>query len=76
MKYFSDKHRHLVCYPYSVEGLHEMAMDLKIARAWYHVGRYPHYDIPKRRVEEIAAKTEVVSGRIILRIAQGLVPEP
>ena len=74
MKYFSDKHRHLVCYPFSVEGLHAMAVDLKISRHWYHGGRHPHYDIPKKRIQEISARTEVVSGRVILRITQGLQP--
>jgi hypothetical protein len=74
MQYFSDKHRHLVCYPFSVGGLHAMAAELKISRSWFHSGRHPHYDIPKKRLQEIAARTEVVSGRVILRITLGLLP--
>lgn len=54
MIYICDSKRHLVCYPYSVEALHEMAEDLGIARCWYHGGsRWPHYDIPKQRLNSI-----------------------
>ena len=68
MKYFCDNQRHLVCIPYSVENLHKMADDLGIHRCWYHSGRHPHYDIPKRRVSEITARCEVVSPAEILKI--------
>lgn len=71
MKYFCDDNRHLVCVPYSRENLHAMAEDLGIKRCWFHSGRHPHYDIPKRRVTEIQAKCTVVSNRDILRITQG-----
>lgn len=61
--------RHLVCVPYSVENLHKMADDLDIKRCWYHSSaKYKHYDIPKRRVEEIQAKCTVVSAKEILEI--------
>lgn len=70
MTYFSDKARHLVCVPYSIENLHAMAESLGIKRCWYHAGRHAHYDIPKLRLEEIAAKTTVVSSREILRITK------
>ena len=63
--------RHLVCLPYSVAGLHAMAADLGIKRCWYHAGRYPHYDIPKRRIAEITARCELVSGRTILKVVRG-----
>jgi hypothetical protein len=69
--YFCDE-RHLVCTPYSVKNLHEMAKNLNIKRCWYHGGRHPHYDIPKLRIEEIQAKCNVVSPRAILAITQGL----
>lgn len=76
MRYFCDGERHLVCFPYSVENLHEMARDLGIKRCWFHSHpRHPHYDIPKRRVEEISSKCTVVTGRQILRIVQGEVPD-
>ena len=29
MKYFTDRKRHLVCIPYSIENLHKMAMSLE-----------------------------------------------
>lgn len=66
MKYYCDKQRHLICEPYSVENLHKMARDLKIKRCWYHGGKFPHYDIPKRRIEEIMSKCEVISSKELL----------
>lgn len=75
MRYFSDTMRHLVCYPYSVENLHSMAVVLGIKRCWFHKTRSGnHYDIPKLRVAEIHAKTEVVDARIILAITKGYAP--
>lgn len=71
MLYLSDDQRHLVCYPYSVEGLHAMAEALGIKRCWFHGGRLAHYDVPKRRREEIAARTRLVSSRDILRAIKG-----
>lgn len=70
-RFFSDDMRHLVCFPFSVPALHAMAEALGIKRCWFHAGRLPHYDIPKRRIEEIRAKTERVSARTILRITKG-----
>lgn len=64
--------RHLICVPYTVDNLHAMAADLGIHRCWFHVGaKYPHYDIPKRRISEIQAKCTVISPREILRIMKG-----
>lgn len=74
MRFFSDSQRHLVCWPYSVEALHKMANALGIKRCWFHAGRLAHYDIPKKRIAEIAAKTEVVSPRVILSIIKGESP--
>ena len=65
MKYYCDNYRHLVCVPYSIENLHLMADDLNIKRCWFHKN---HYDIPKRRIDEIKAKCCVVSSREILII--------
>ena len=65
MKYYCDNLRHLVCVPYSKENLHKMADDLGIGRHWFHKN---HYDIPKRRIEEIMNKCEVVSPKEIVRI--------
>lgn len=74
MRFFSDKNRHLVCWPYSVENLHLMAKQLGIKRCWFHAGRNAHYDIPKLRIQEIAAKTEVMDSRTILAIIKGKEP--
>ena len=71
MKYFCDDSRHLVCEPYSIKNLHKMAEDLGIKRCWFHKN---HYDIPKRRIEEIKAKCEVVSSRRILEIFMPQMP--
>lgn len=69
MKYYCDEMRHLVCVPYSVENLHKMAEDLNINKCWFHArSKYPHYDIPKRRIKEIQSKCEVVDPRVILQI--------
>lgn len=74
MKFYCDDMRHLICVPYSVENLHLMAAELGIKRCWFHNGgggRFPHYDIPKRRVAEITAKCELVPARRILAIIKG-----
>ena len=42
-----------------------MADDLNIKRCWFHKD---HYDIPKRRIEEIEAKCEIVSSKDIVKI--------
>ena len=68
MKYICDKNRHLVCIPYSIDNLHAMADELLIKRCWYHGGDKPHYDIPKKRIEEIEEKCEIVSSKEIYKI--------
>jgi len=65
MEYYCDVMRHLVCKPYSVENLHKMARELGIKRCWFHKD---HYDIPKRRIDEIQAKCTLVSPVETLRI--------
>ena len=69
MQYICDSHRHLVCIPYSIENLHKMAADLDINRCWFHKD---HYDIPKKRVEEIEKKCKIVSTRDIVGIVRGI----
>ncbi len=72
LRYFCDTMRHLVCLPYTEENLHRMAEDLGIKRCWFHSrASYMHYDIPKRRIDEITAKCELVSARVILKIVKG-----
>jgi hypothetical protein len=68
MTYLTDGKRHLICIPYSIENLHEMAKDLNIARSWYHAGKFPHYDIPKKRMHEIATRCKIVSSKEIVTI--------
>jgi len=65
LTYFCDEARHLVCQPYSIENLHRMAEELGICVCWFHKD---HYDIPKRRIEEVTAKCTVVDSREILKI--------
>lgn len=72
MKYYYDVWRHLVCVPYSKENLHLMAQDLNIKRCWFHKD---HYDIPKRRIEEITAKCNFVSPKEIHNIIYGPVAQ-
>jgi len=67
MKYYTDKKRHLVCIPYSIENLHKMAIDLNIKKCWFHKD---HYDIPKKRISEIENKCEIISSKEILNIVR------
>ena len=70
--YVCDNMRHLVCLPYSTENLHAMASDLDIDPCWLHNGKYPHYDIPKRRIKEVQDKCHaVISARDLIRIVKG-----
>jgi hypothetical protein len=68
MKYLTDGKRHLICVPYSIDNLHLMAKDLDINRCWFHGGSLAHYDLPKRRIDEITSKCELVSSKEIVRI--------
>ena len=66
--YVTDGKRHLVCIPYSTENLHTMAADLGIGRHWFHKN---HYDIPKKRMDEISSKCTLVSSKDIVKIIRG-----
>ena len=68
LRYICDKHRHLVCIPYSIDNLHRMANILNIKRCWYEKD---HYDIPERRIDEITALCEVVRSKEIVKIIKG-----
>jgi len=70
VRFVCDSMRHLVCVPYTLANLHRMAEILGIGRHWFHRAKYPHYDIPKRRVREIMGRVEVVTPRELLRIVQ------
>lgn len=71
MVFVSDRKRHLVCLPYSLENLHLMAERLGIDSCWFHSKPYPHYDIPKRRIQEIEAICKIVSPKVIVKICRG-----
>lgn len=68
MRFVCDEMRHLICEPYSVEGLHQMAKGLGIKRCWFHNTKYAHYDIPVRCIEEIQFKRNLVEPRELLLI--------
>jgi len=67
---YADNKRHLITVPYTLEDLHDAAEFLEINRCWYHSTPYPHYDIPKRRVDEILNhdNVTVVSSKELLKI--------
>lgn len=74
LRYLCDDGRHLICLPYSVVNLHQMAEDLNIKRCWFHKSRLPHYDIPQRRITEIQSKCEIVSTtEIVLLIGDAII---
>jgi hypothetical protein len=68
LRYLCDNARHMVCEPYSLENLHRMASALGIKRAWFHKSRFPHYDMPKKRIAELTAQCERMSQKQILLI--------
>jgi len=65
MVIYCDDKRHIVCIPYSKENLHKMAESLDIKRCWFHKN---HYDIPKRRIEEIVNKCILIDNKEIIKI--------
>ena len=65
MKYYTDGKRHLVCKPYSIDNLHAMAKKLGIGKHWFHKN---HYDIPKKRIDEIEKVCIMVSSKEIVKI--------
>jgi hypothetical protein len=69
LTYFCDDQRHLICSPFSIENLHKMAEELNLKRCWFHASsKFPHYDIPKTRVQEITSRCYVISAKTLLRM--------
>ena len=68
LEYYCDNKRHLVCKPYSIQNLHIIAKQLNIKNIWFHKN---HYDIPKKRIEEIMSKCNIVSTKEIINIING-----
>ena len=64
--FYCDNKRHLICEPYNIENLHRMAEILDIKRCWFHNSKHPHYDIPKKRIEEISNKCVNISSKELL----------
>jgi hypothetical protein len=52
-----------------MKNLSKMANILNIKKCWFHKD---HYDIPKRRIEEIKEKCTVVNSKEIVKIIKGL----
>lgn len=72
MIYYTDRKRHLICEPYSIKNLHKMADELNINRCWFHNNKHPHYDIPKRRINEIEEKCQIISPKeLLVKIKNG-----
>jgi hypothetical protein len=67
LRYVCDRSRHLICVPYSIENLHQMAEELNIKKCWFHKN---HYDIPKKRIKEIEDQCQIVSSKEIVEIIQ------
>lgn len=63
-----DTKRHLICTPYSIQNLHMMADFLNIKRCWFHNGKHPHYDIPKKRMRDVMAQCEILSTKDLIHI--------
>lgn len=70
MRYICDNKRHLVCIPYTIDNLHQMAESLNIKRCWFHNSNIAHYDIPKKRVLEIMSKCEVVTPKQLVSMVK------
>jgi hypothetical protein len=66
--FLTDGARHLICLPYSIENLHEMAKQLDIKPCWFHKCNHPHYDIPKRRIKEIETKCNKITSVELVNI--------
>ena len=66
--FLTDGKRHLICLPYSIKNLHEMARQLDIKPCWFHKCNHAHYDIPKRRIKEIETKCSMISSVELVKI--------
>lgn len=67
LQYLTDEKRHLICLPYSIDNLHQMAKELDIHPCWFHKD---HYDIPKKRIDEITSKCMIVNSRTIVEVTK------
>ena len=49
----------------SLDELHEWCATQEIGRHFFHRGRWPHYDIPKRRIDEHFPAEKVATRKLI-----------
>jgi hypothetical protein len=71
-RYLCDQNRHLICLPYSLEHMKQMAFELQLKRkALSKVPNKRFYRIPFERLEEIESQCEVVPAWRILEIISG-----
>lgn len=71
LQYLCDNKRHLICIPYSEENLHLMAQELGIKRCWFNKkDNMSHYDIPKRRIDEITKLCTLIETKNIIEITK------
>ena len=49
----------------SLDELHEWCAAQEIGRHFFHRGRWPHYDIPKRRIDEHFPAEKVTTRKLI-----------
>ena len=54
----------------SLEHLHQECKKMGLKRHWFHNGRFPHYDIPKRQRATFLQENNIqkVSSREIIQI--------
>lgn len=45
-----------------------MAEELNIKKCWFHKSKFPHYDIPKRRIQEIEDRCQIISTIELIQI--------
>lgn len=56
-----------------LQDLHDFAASVGIKRCWFHPGRHPHYDLPRRmRGQPLAGAITVTSKEIVRRMAYSL----
>lgn len=68
MKYLTDGQGSLVCYPYSISNLHEMASELGINRKFFWKN---HYSIPHDRKDEIEGICELITTKDMIKVING-----
>ena len=63
--YLTDGKRHLICVPYTIPNLHQMAKELGIGAWWFHKN---HYDIPLFAQESVEKRCRKIDSKEIVEI--------